>query len=287
MAEENVILVTGATGREGGAVAKHLLYAGWKVRALTRNPDQPKAEELKEAGADLIKGDLDRPEELSMFFEDIYGVFSVQNPWITGLEKEVEHGIKIAEMAAAAGVKHLIYSSAGTGEAGTGIPHFETKVKIEERIKQLNIPYTILRPAGFMELMSDKDFVPPLVAWNVVGKIVGKDFPMSWVACEDIGAVAAKAFSDPESFIHKEIALVGDIRSIKECEEIYTSVNGKKPFRIPAPVWLFKLMQKDLYLMYGWMKENRDSEELVDETRQIHPGTMSVDAWMKNKLITA
>lgn len=287
MAGDKVILVTGSTGRQGGAVAKHLLNAGWKVRALTRNPDQPKAKELKESGADVIKGDLDKPEEIRLFFDDIYGVYSVQNPWITGLEKETEHGIRVAELAAEAGVQHLVYSSAGPGTEDTGVPHFNSKVPIEKKIKELGIPYTILRPAGFMELMSDKDFVPPLMIWNVTGKMLGEDFPLSWISCDDVGAVALKAFSNPEEFKNKEIVLVGDIKSMKECKEIYTSVNGKKPLRIPAPVWLFKLMQKDLWLMHQWMKSNGVSPEQIEATRQIHPGVMSVETWMKNKFVAA
>lgn len=283
MGGDNVIFVIGATGRQGGAVAKYLLKAGWKVRALTRNPDQPKARELKESGADVIKGDLDKPEQIRLFFEDIYGVYSVQNPWITGLKKETEHGIRIAELAAAAGVQHLVYSSAGPGTSDTGVPHFNSKIPIEKKIKELGIPYTILRPAGFMELMSDKDFVPPLMIWNVTGKMLGEDFPLSWISCDDVGAVAKTVFSNPEEFKNKEIELVGDIRSMRECREIYTSVYGKRPLRIPAPVWLFRLMQKDLWLMHEWMKSQEFTPELLATTKQLHPEVMDVESWMKKK----
>lgn len=281
MMGDKTILVIGATGRQGGAVARHLLKEGWKVKVLTRDPDKPKAIALKEAGADVIKGDLNNPKPLKLFFQDLYGVFSVQNPWITGLEKEVEHGIAIADMAAEAGVQHLVYSSAGPVKPGTDVPHFETKVKIENHIKALGIPYTILRPTGFMELMSEKDFVPPLVAWNVVGKILGDDFPLTWVACDDIGAVAAKVFANTKDFEGRTISIAGDKKSVAMCREIYKSVYNKNPFRVPAPVWLFKMMQKDLWKMYRWMLSDPEPDDIIDKTRQIHPDVMNIETWMR------
>ncbi len=277
---DKTILVTGATGRQGGAAARHLLKDGWNVRALTRNPDSEKAKSLKELGADVIKGDLNRPDELKHFFEGIHGVFSVQNPWITGLEKETEHGIVTADLAAGGSVKHLVYSSAGPGNPGTGVPHFDSKLKIEEQIRGLGVPYTILRPVGFMETLKDNDFVPPLMAWNVNEKVLGKDRMLNWVACDDIGAVAAKVFASPGEFAGKEIAIAGDRKSMDQCREIYKKIHNKNPFRIPAPVWLFKVMQKDLWKMYQWMLREPDPEGLIEQTRKIHPGVMDVETWM-------
>lgn len=280
MKNQNTILVVGATGRQGGAVSHHLLNKGWKVKALTRNANGEKAKNLVKAGADVVQGDLDEPGQIRHFFDGVYGVFSVQNPWITGLEKEVEHGIRVADLAKEARVKHFVYSSAGTGEAGTGVPHFESKVKIERHIKNLSIPYTILRPAGFMELMSDKDFVPPLVAWNVIGKMLGNNFPLSWISIDDVGAVTAAVFSNPQQYIGKELMLAGDIKSMQECRNLYREIFDKNLLGIPAPVWLFKLMQNDLYQMFTWMKSEQVSEKVVELTRQIIGETTSVRQWM-------
>lgn len=275
------ILVTGATGRQGGAVVRHLLKRGWGVRGLTRNPDKPKAKALSELGAQMVKGDLNDEKKIRYFFEGIWGVFSVQNPWISGLEKEVEHGVRVARLSRECNVSHLIYSSAGPGKPGTGVPHFESKVAIEKAVRESDVPYTILRPAGFMEMMTDRDFFPELVAWNVTSKVMGSDFPMSWIACDDIGAVAAEIFSSPESFIGRDVPISGDVKSMRECLEIYRSVFNRNPKRIPVPVWLFRLMQKDLYRMYSWMKQSSSAgEEVVWQTRVIHPETKSVKEWM-------
>lgn len=281
MGKQKIILVIGATGRQGAAVTRHLLKAGSTVRTLTRNSNSTKAKILQNSGAEVVQGDLNEPDQIKHFFNEVYGVFSVQNPWITGLEKETEHGKLIASLAAKAGVQHLVYSSAGLGKPESGVPHFESKMKIEQHIKKIGLPYTILRFAGFMELMSDKEFVPSLVIWNVVEKMLGDDFPLSWIAVNDVGAITAKVFANPDKYIGKELNLMGDIKSIKECKEIYRNIHGSNPFRIPAPVWLFKLMQNDLYKMFEWVKEGELNSISIEETRKIHPGLMKVEDWMR------
>lgn len=278
---DKTVVVFGVTGRQGGAAAKHLLKTGWSVKGVTRNPDSKKAIKLSASGVELVKADLDNPEALKKAFDGVNAVFSVQNPWITGLEKEIEHGIRIAEMAVAADVKHLVYASAGTGESNTGVPHFNSKIEIEAHIKSLGIPFTILRSASFMELMRDKDFLPPLVMWNVKPKILGEDFPVMWISTDDVGAIAAVVCNEPDTFIGKELSLGADLKSVKGCREIYKSVYGKLPKRIPAPVWLFKLMQNDLYQMFLWMKSRLEPKSIIDETRQIHSGALTVERWMQ------
>jgi uncharacterized protein YbjT (DUF2867 family) len=277
------ILVTGATGRQGGAVASQLLREGFHVRILTRNPENPKAVLLKKKGAEIIKGDFSDPQALKKAMGGVYGVFSVQNPWITGLDKEVEYGVHMADIAYQEDIAHFVYASAGNGKDDTGVPHFNSKRKVEKHIIQLGLPYTIIRAAGFMELMSDKDFVPPLAAWNVTEKILGRDFQLYWIAVQDIGRVVAQVFKHPEEYTGKEINIAGDYKSMAECREIYESVYGKKPFRIPAPVWLFKLMQKDLWLMYQWMLSGGEPDNAIEEAKKLIGSVTGVEEWMKRK----
>src|SRR6185436_1398065 len=123
------IAVTGATGQQGRAVAKKLLANGWKVRALTRDPNKPAAQELKSLGAEILPGDMDQRAELDTAFKDAYGVFSVQNFWLpnVGFEGEVRQGEAVADAANAAKVQHLVYSSVGSAHRGMGQKHFESK----------------------------------------------------------------------------------------------------------------------------------------------------------------
>ncbi|TVR13422.1 MAG: NmrA/HSCARG family protein [Balneolaceae bacterium] len=276
---EKTVLVFGVTGRQGGAAAVYLQKAGWKVRGVSRNPEKDKAKKMVAAGIEMVKGNLDDPETVKDAFSGVHGVFSVQNPWITGLKKEVEHGRRIVDLASDAGVKHLVYASAGTGDKSTGVPHFNTKAEIEESVKASGIPFTILRSASFMELMRDKDFLPPLVMWNVMPKIIGDEFPVIWISAHDVGAVTASVFNNPGEFAGKELQLAADKQSVKECREIYTSLYGNPPKRIPAPAWLFKLMQKDLYKMFLWMLQYKEPESIIEDTRKIYPEALTVEKW--------
>ena len=149
----HIIAVIGATGQQGGAVARHLLKQGWHVRALTRDTHKPAAQALAQMGAEIVPGDLDNPSELAAAFKSAYGVFSVQNYWLpnVGFDGEVRQGKDVVNVAQEANVKHLVYSSVEAAHRGMGQKHFESKYLIEQHIKAIDIPYTILRPAAFME----------------------------------------------------------------------------------------------------------------------------------------
>ena len=123
---ERLILVCGATGKQGGAVARSLLERGFRVRALTRDPQKPEAQALTEQGAEVVQGDMeDRSAVDQVLVEGVYGVFSVQNFWETGYDREVQQGKTVANAAKAADVEHFVSSSVGSAHRQTGIPHFE------------------------------------------------------------------------------------------------------------------------------------------------------------------
>src|SRR5690625_1882813 len=148
--EKHTIVVSGATGQQGGAVARHLLDHNFHVRALTRNPSQRAARELAGAGAEVTEGDFYDTESLSRALDGAYGAFSVQNSNKAGVKNEIRQGKAFAEAAKKAGVNHFVYSSVGAAEKETGIPHFDSKWEIEEYIRLLELPHTILRPVYFM-----------------------------------------------------------------------------------------------------------------------------------------
>ena len=120
------ILVTGATGRQGGAVARNLLRQGFAVRAVTRNPASTRAQPLRSHGAELIIADMDNRTSLERAMHGCYGVYSVQD-FTVGAEREIRQGKNIADAAHAAGVEHLVYSSVGGADRDTGIDHWARK----------------------------------------------------------------------------------------------------------------------------------------------------------------
>ena len=145
------IAVAGATGKQGGAVAARLLARGHRVRALTRSPDKPAAAALAEAGAELVQADLEDRHSLDDALDGVAAVFSVQDFLEAGVDAEVRQGLNLTAAAAAANVDHIVYSGASTMDRHTGVPHLDSKWRIEREVRSLDVPWTVFRPAAFME----------------------------------------------------------------------------------------------------------------------------------------
>jgi uncharacterized protein YbjT (DUF2867 family) len=218
---DRLILVTGATGKQGGSVAWHLLDAEYPVRVLVRDPSKHAARTLADRGAEIAVGDFDDSDSLDSAMQGVHGVFSVQNWLPDGPEVERRRGIAVAEAAARAGVEHFTYSSVGGAERNTGIPHFESKWLIEQRIRDLDLPATIWRPAYFMEnLLVQRNrilaghLIPPL----------DPSVPVQFIAVDDIGGFVALGFQDPDRWIGEATEIAGDELSYDEIAEALARV---------------------------------------------------------------
>lgn len=270
-------------------MARHLVEAGWRVRGLTRSPDAAKARALADRGVDVVQADMADRTGLDRAFAGAYGVYSVQNPMISGFEAEVTQGTNVADAAKAAGVRHVVYGSAGIGSR-TGIPSWDTKVAVTEHMRRLELPLTVLRPEAFMELMTDKAYYPAVAVWHVMPKLMGPARNVPWLAVDDLGAIAAQVFADPARFIGADIPVAGDIKSIDECRAIWQDVFGRRPGRFPMPVWMFERIAghagKDLPVMWRWLRSGTVPED-TGPTRQIHPAARTVRQWLEERRTTA
>ena len=199
-------MVFGSTGNIGGAAARELLKRGWHVRGVTRSPESEKAHILAELGVEVVRGDMEDREALERVFAGIKHVLSVQSWTQSGVDGEIRQGKLVADASHAAGVEHLVYASAGTGDAETGVPHFDCKLKVEAYMRELGLPFTIVRPTPFMELMSEKEFFPALGTWGAEPKVVGWELPIPWVAVHDLGKAVASIFDAPERWIGHDIS---------------------------------------------------------------------------------
>lgn len=283
-------LIFGATGNVGGATSRELLNRGWHIRAVTRNPDSDKSLALKKLGAEIFEGDMGNRSSLEASFKGFKKVFSIQNPWISGVEGEVQQGKLVGEIAKEAGVNHFVFSSAGFGEDGTGISHFQNKVEIENHLRTLGLPTTIIRPGPFMELLVNKDFFPSMSTWGAEPKVLGWHTPKPWVAVRDIGIATADIFENPNNWIGREIILMGDVKTLAECKELLHFYSGKRPLGIPIPVKLFeKIVNKDLVLMWEWMANmhreigDQGIMKMVEESRVIFPDLQDIESWLEKK----
>jgi len=282
MSGTGVIAVTGATGRQGGAVARALLREGCPVRAMTREPAGAKARALAAAGADVVGADMDDPASLARAFDGAEGVYSVQNFMTAGLDGEVRQGRNVGDAARRAGVRLLVYGSAAPGLRGTGVGMWESKLDVEDHLHELQLPLTVLRPAAFMEVMTDRDFYPAAGVWHVWPKLAGWEFRAPWLACHDLGVIAAKAFADPDAYVGHVLPLVAEYRSLADCRATYATVTGRSPRRFPMPLWLFRRFAADTARMWEWLRDH--TLELDPElTRSIHPGAMTVETWLRGR----
>jgi uncharacterized protein YbjT (DUF2867 family) len=282
MEDRGIVAVTGATGRQGRAVVRALLAEGWRVRGLTRDPARERARALAALGAEMVLADMEDPAALDRAFNGVHGVYSVQNHQISRLDGEIRQGRNVAEAAKRADVAHLVYGSAGTGERGTGIGSWESKLDVEERLRELDLPVTVLRPTAFMELMTDPAFYPAVGVWHVWPKLAGGSFEVLWLSCEDLGVIAGKVFADPQRYIGRDLTLAADRRSLDECRHIYARVYGRNPRRFPMPVWMLQRFAPDTIALWRWLRATAFDTDL-DVARSIHPTALGVEAWLRQQ----
>lgn len=283
MAEDDLVVVTGATGRQGGAVVRHLLSDGWRVRGVTRAPGSDEARELVRRGVEVVSADMADLDAMRTACTGAYGVYSVQNPMTAGQEGEAVQGRNVATAAADASVSHLVYGAAGPGTPDTGVAAWDVKLEVAAHARSCGLPVTVLRPMAFMELMTDKDLYPPVAAWYLMPRLVGEARPLPWLSAEDLGAIAARAFGDPTTYVGRELGLAADVCTLAQCREVWRRVTGRRPRRIPMPVWLFeRFVGPDLTRMWRWLASH-DVEADVTQTRSICPDADTVETFIRRR----
>lgn len=276
-----VILVTGATGQQGGAAARHLLKDGWKVRALVRDENKDAAMELKKLGAELFKGDMADPSSIEKALEGVYGIFNVQNFWQHGYEGELKQAKIVIEASKKAGVKHFVMSSVGGADRNTKIPHFEVKFEAETLIKSLNLPFTIIRPVFFMENFNTWFKPAESEGKLILNMAIKKDTKLQIIAVDDIGAITAMIFDDPEKYAGKEIEIAGDELTLEEMADRFSKALGKEVLYNELPVDVVRANSPEMADMFQWFID-KGYEADIKNIRTWYPGLTSFEKWLKN-----
>lgn len=251
MASKRNILVTGATGQQGGAVARALLSRGHRVKALTRKPDSEAARQLVLAGAEIVAGDLADAASVVRAAKDVETMFLMGNSYEAGMQEETRQGIIAADAAKAAGVGHLIYSSVADADKKTGIPHFESKYLVEKHVVGLNMPYTISAPVAFME-----NVVAP---WSIGALSQGTyAFAMppkralQLVSLADIGGFVAALAERREQVFGKRFDFAGDELSGEEQARILSEAIGRPIRYQEISLAVARQQSEDAALMFEW-----------------------------------
>lgn len=220
---------------------------------MTRTPESEAAQRLQAAGAEIVQADfLDRPS-LTRALEGAYGAFSVQAVQPLGTAVETIQGYAFADAAKAAGVRHLLYSSICGADRGTGIGHFESKATIEDHIRRIGVPATILRPVFLIENLAAPGALGT-VWWGAVAWVLRGGRKLQVLAGDDVGAWAALCFADPQRFIGQAIDLAGDELTLAELREIYGRVAGRRAPVLPIPASLLGVFDRDMSAMFKWLR---------------------------------
>jgi len=282
--EDRIVLVTGATGRQGGSVVRHMLAKGWKLRVLARDPGGDAAKALANRGVEVVRGDLEAPASLEPAVLGVHGIYSVQDFWSVGARREVQQGKNLADAASKAGIDHFVYSSVGGAERNSGIDHWESKWEIEKYIRKLGLPATILRPAAFME----NYYVDKVEIGILKGKLmdpIRADKPYQTIAVDEIGAFAALAFDRPKDFIGLELEIAGSELTNPEAAQIFSRVLGKpvKFQRLPMPV-VRLVLGKEFYQMFRWFNAEGFKADIPDLRRRYPEIQLqTLEQWLRNE----
>ena len=289
MTDQKIVLVTGATGAQGGSVARHLLADGkFAVRCLTRNPEAERALALREAGAEVVQGDLDNIADLRATMKGCYGVFGVTNYW-EHFEKEYQQGKNLVDAVAASNVKHFVFSTLPYAEKITNgelrVPHFDIKGQLEGYTRELGLYATFVHVAFYFE--NFLSFFPPLKQDDgsyAFGFPQG-DTSLAGVAVEDVGGVVGALFESPEAFKDKVLGIVGDERRPDEYAEIMTRVLGKTIVYNYIPREIFAAFDfpgaSDLANMFEFYRLHVPTRQAdMAQSRVLYPIIQTFESWL-------
>jgi uncharacterized protein YbjT (DUF2867 family) len=252
MTDSKTILVSGATGQQGGAVARELLAGGHSVRAMTRKPESEAARKLAGLGAEVVQGDLNDEASLSKPLAGAWGAFAVQTNSESGPDEEEIQGKRFARAARDAGVQHFVYTSVGSANRRTGIPHFDNKWRIEETVRSLDFPtHVILRPVFFMENWLLPWFRPAIDAGKLIIGIQPQTV-LQMIAVEDIGRYGRWAFEEPRKLNRREMDIAGDAITMPEAARIIGEAAGKAVEFVHVPIEEVRKANEGFALMLDW-----------------------------------
>lgn len=286
------ILVTGATGAQGGALIPLLLEQGFYVRALTRNPAKPAGQAVAALGVEVVAGNLDDEASLESACVGMDGVFALQNFWEKGVghEREIEQGCKLARAAKKADVQHFVQTSVANCDDAAGVLHFESKYKIEQYIDSIQLPRTFLREVFFLE-----NFTQPVMAsgakkaidpYWILPSIIGlldNNTRFHMISVQDIAWFAADIFNHPEQYLGKELDVAGDAITPLEMKAIFKKVTGRR--LIPTSKWLtrfaVKLLNPESARQFVW-NNNQGWHFDITPLQQLHPGLINFEAFLRN-----
>ena len=245
------VLVTGATGKQGGHLVRELLARGHSVRALTRKPESPAAAELADRGVAIIPGNFDDEGSLERAARGVDTVFAMSTPFEGGAKTETNEGLNIVRAASRVRVKHLVYSSVAGADRATGIPHFDSKFEVEKEIRKSGVPFTIVAPVFFMENFL-AEWMAAGIAQGSIAIAVPATRRLQQIAVEDIARFTALVIERREHFLGKRIDIASDELTLTTAAAAISEASGRSIKYTAIPIAAARQQSEDLARMYEW-----------------------------------
>jgi uncharacterized protein YbjT (DUF2867 family) len=245
------VLVTGATGKQGGHLVRELLERGHAVRALTRKPESPAAAALAKRGVAIVKGDFEDQGSLERAVSGADSVFAISTPYEAGAQTETREGINILRAASAVGVTHFVYSSVAGADRASGIPHFDSKFEVEKEIRRSGVPFTIVAPVFFMENFL-ADYMAAALAQGSIAMALPATRRLQQVAVADIAQFAALVIERRESFLGKRIEIASDELTGVTAAAAISEASGRPMVYSALPIDAVRQFNEDSARMFEW-----------------------------------
>lgn len=271
------IMVTGATGHQGGAVLNALKDSGHKLFGLTRHLDTEKVKSLEKMGVTMVEGDFHNVDSLLKAFQNMDSVFLVGTPFETGVTLETINDINAIDAACDEGITHLVFSSVANANLDTGIPHFESKWKVEEYLKDTGINYTIIAPTFFFENLQSPFMLPDLKD-GILTLPMPTDVSLQCISLKTIGAFSALILTEGERFYNKRYDIAEDSLTGPMFAEAISSAYGRNIKYVVEPMDQMRSMSEDMATMYDWFNKvgyNVNIDALMSEFAEIEWNTFT------------
>jgi uncharacterized protein YbjT (DUF2867 family) len=249
--------VLGATGAQGGAVVAALIEAGASVRGITRNVESRRAQELAGGGVEVVAADLSDIGAVTRAFSGVEGVFALTTPFEDGPDAELEQGATIIAAATRAEVPHLVFSSVSDADKHTGIPHFDSKAKVEQALADSGLSYSIVGPTYFYDnLLSGLDDIR-------AGRLelpIPPDMPLQQLSRRDLGRFVATVFADPTRFAGARVDIASDDPTPRQMAAVLSDVVGR-PVEL-ASTDPAEIGSPDMRAMFGFLASTGYSADI-------------------------
>jgi len=278
---KDLIVVTGATGQQGGATARELLAAGHRVRAMTRKPDGDAARALAKRGAEVVRGDLDDPASLLTAFAGAWGLYALQNTWEAGVEREEVQGMRVVEVARKAGIEHFVYASVGSAHRKTGIPHFDNKARVEAKLRAAGFPsHTIVRAVFFMENLASPWFKPSIDQGTLAFGIKPTT-KLQMIAVADVGKYGRLAFERHADLNGRGIDIAGDELTPPDMAAIIGQAAGKAVTHVQVPIEDVRKASADFAAMLEWFDAVGYDADIAGNVKEFRIAPTRFADWVK------